>query len=428
MDKLFAIIDREFSERVRSKWFILTTVFGPLLFAALLVFPPWLAMRSQAKVDPGRVVIIDASGTSLGEAVAFDLSGGIQGTAIPPRVLVTSEATREHVVDSTRQELLAGNTSGYLLLDGSTISNGTASLVLRTGESLTFGPRLSAALERQLRRARLATLGLEPGAVEEIVQLKVDLQTERLTSDGRQSSARVNLLFGFAVAILLYIAIVLYGQIVLRSVSEEKQTRVAEVVLASVPARLLLAGKIIGIGGVALVQLGIWTTAAAVLLANRGRILSGLGVDALSVPLPVIGVADFTLLLAFFVLGFVFYAALFAIVGSIASSEHEAQQAQTPVIMLLVSSVALLQTALADPNGRIAYTLSTLPFSSPIVMPLRLGMTEVPTAEIAVSLALLSLFGVLALLAAGRVYRTALLMYGKRPSMRELGRWMRAAD
>ena len=261
-----------------------------------------------------------------------------------------------------------------------------------------------------------------------MVGLKVNLNTERLTSDGTQASARVNLIFGLVVAVMLYIAIVLYGQIVLRSVSEEKQTRVAEVVLASVPARSLLAGKIIGIGGVAILQLGFWTAASALLMANRGRILGALGVDAVSVALPSIGAGAVVLLLAYFLIGFALYSALFAIVGSIASSEQEAQQAQTPVLMLLVSSMALLQTALADPNGRIAYWLSTLPFSSPIVMPLRLGMTDVPTSELIVSIGVLCLFAVLALLAAGRVYRTALLMYGKRPSLRELTRWLRASD
>jgi ABC-2 type transport system permease protein len=428
MDKLLAVIDREFGERVRSKWFILTTLFGPLLFAALIVVPPWIAVRSQMRVDVARVLFVDATGTDLGNNVAVDVSGGLQGTSTPPRVLPVAEPSKSQVVDSLRKELIAGNLPGYLLLDATTLSTGNATLVLKGGESMSLAPRLSSALERQVRRVRLAALGLEPQAVETVVGLKINLNTERLTADGQQASARVNLIFGFGVAIMLYIAIVLYGQIVLRSVSEEKQTRVAEVVLASVPARSLLAGKIIGIGGVAIVQLGFWTAAAALLMANRGRILSALGVDAMSVALPSIGAGDVVLLLAYFLIGFAFYSALFAIVGSIASSEQEAQQAQTPVIMLLVSSVALLQTALADPNGRISYWLSTLPFSSPIVMPLRLGMTDVPTSELIVSIGILCLFAVLALLAAGRVYRTALLMYGKRPTLRELSRWLRASD
>jgi ABC-2 type transport system permease protein len=211
-------------------------------------------------------------------------------------------------------------------------------------------------------------------------------------------------------------------------VAEEKQSRVAEVVLASVPARVLLSGKILGIGGVALLQLGIWTSALATLLVNRGRIFALLGLSGASVPLPTVQLNDVILLGAYFVLGYVLYAALFALVGSIASSEQEAQQAQTPVLMLLVSSIALLQTALQDPNGTIATALSMIPFSAPIMMPLRLGLADVPSRQVVVSVGVLSLTTVACLLAAGRVYRTALLMYGKRPTLAEIIRWMRAAD
>ena len=112
MDKLLAVIEREFGERVRSKWFILTTLFGPLLFAALIVIPPWLAVRSQMNVNVGRVLFVDATGTELGNNVAVDVSGGLQGTSTPPRVLATTDATKANVVDSLRKELIAGNLLG----------------------------------------------------------------------------------------------------------------------------------------------------------------------------------------------------------------------------------------------------------------------------------------------------------------------------
>ncbi|MDQ8167900.1 MAG: ABC transporter permease, partial [Gemmatimonadota bacterium] len=188
------------------------------------------------------------------------------------------------------------------------------------------------------------------------------------------------------------------------------------------------SGKIVGIGGVALLQLGIWTGALATLLVNRGRIFALLGLSGASLALPTVHLNDVILLGTYFVLGYVQYAALFALVGSIATSEQEAQQAQTPVLMLLVSSIALLQTALQDPNGTVATALSMIPFSAPIMMPLRLGLTDVPTRDVIVSICVLCLTTVACLLAAGRVYRTALLMYGKRPTLAEIIRWMRAAD
>jgi ABC-2 type transport system permease protein len=428
MDKLLAVIGREFSERVRSRWFVLTTLFGPLLIAALLIGPPWLAMRARAEVDVAKVLILDATETGLGAAIAGDLAGGVQGTATPPRVANVDAATLAVTTDSLRRRLLAQQLPGLCILSAATIDDGRAELLLPAGSALGVSERLAGALERQLRQARLVAIGVPAPDAAHVAQLRIDVQTTRLGNDGREASTRVNLIVGFAVAMLLYISIVLYGQIVLRSVAEEKQSRVAEVVLASVPARVLLSGKILGIGGVALLQLGIWTGALATLLANRSHIFAMLGLSATSVPLPAVHLNDVMLLGAYFVLGYVLYAALFALVGSIASSEHEAQQAQTPVLMLLVSSIALLQSALQDPNGTIATALSMIPFSAPIMMPLRLGLADVPTRHIVVSVGVLSLTTVACLLAAGRVYRTALLMYGKRPTLGEIIRWMRAAD
>lgn len=428
MDKLTAVIGREFGERVRSKWFLLTTIFGPILIAALLIGPPWLASRSQATINTSALVLVDATGTGLGDALAIDIAGGLQSATTPPPVVVTEVSVLDSVTTVQRGRLMRGEISGFVQLDAGTITGGTARLVLRDGATPAFSERIAAALERQLRRAKLVALGLQSGDADDLARLRIRVQTTRLTADGSEASARVNLIFGFGVAILLYIAIVLYGQIVLRSVTEEKQSRVSEVVLASVPARVLLAGKILGIGGVALLQLGLWTLAVVGVLANRAAIFAKLGVQAASMPLPSISVESMILLGAYFVMGYALYAALFAIVGSIATSEQEAQQAQTPVIMLLVSSMALLQTALADPNGTVGRSLSLIPFSSPIMMPLRLGLTNVPTPDLIVSIGLLGLTAVGALLAAGRVYRTALLMYGKRPSLREIARWLRRAD
>jgi ABC-2 type transport system permease protein len=196
-------------------------------------------------------------------------------------------------------------------------------------------------------------------------------------------------------------------------------------VLASVSPRVLLTGKVLGIGGVALVQLGFWTASAVTLLANRGRLLGALGVTSTSITLPAVTLFELAPLLAYFVFGYILYAALFAAVGSIVSSEQEAQQAQTPVVLLLVGSMALLQPALTDPDGPIARTMSIVPFSSPILMPLRLGLASVPASELVLSIVLLVISALAAMVAAARLYRTALLMYGKRPSLAEIVRWIR---
>ncbi|AMW05826.1 hypothetical protein GEMMAAP_15525 [Gemmatimonas phototrophica] len=421
-----AVIGREFGERVRSKWFLISTLFGPLLFAALFIGPPYLAFKSSRSVDLSALVIVDGTAQRIGDGIATELAGGLMATDTRRAKVVHvlgPEAGR--VIDSLRQALSSNTLPAVALVDDRTVANGDVRLLLGGSAPLATSERFQRALERELLRLRVTEAGLDIEQAERIAKVKVSATVERVMRDGRSGSAQVNLIFGAGVAILLYVVIVLYGQIVLRSVTEEKQSRVSELVLASVSPRILLSGKVLGIGGVALLQLGFWTVSAVTLLTNRGRVLAALGVASTNMTIPAVSFTDLIPLFAFFLLGYVLYAALFAAVGSIVSSEQEAQQAQTPVIMLLVGSVALLQPALADPDGPIARTMSMVPFSSPILMPLRLGMASVPVEELSVSICVLALTAIAAMVAAGRLYRTALLMYGKRPSIREIIRWIR---
>jgi ABC-2 type transport system permease protein len=425
MGKLLAIIEREFGERVRSKWFFFSTLFAPLFFAALFIGPPYLAYRASRSVDLSAVVIVDGTGTSMGEGIATEMAGGLMATGARATVIAVMDADSARVIDSLRAQVGVNALPAVAIIDPATVATGAMRLLLGGGAPLVTSERVQAATERALLRLRVADAGLDLEQAQRIAKLRVAATVERVMKDGRSGSAQVNLAFGGGVAVLLYMIIVLYGQIVLRGVTEEKQSRVSELVLASVSPRVLLSGKVLGIGGVALVQLGVWTVSVVGLLMNRARLLGALGVTSTNMTLPTVTIVELLPLFAYFVLGYVMYAALFAAVGSVVSSEQEAQQAQTPVVMLLVGSVALLQPALADPDGPIARTMSLVPFSSPILMPLRLGLVSVPTSELLVSIGLLSLTAAGAMIAAGRLYRTALLMHGKRPSIGEIIRWIR---
>jgi ABC-2 type transport system permease protein len=425
MGKLMAVIEREFSERVRSKWFLISTLFAPLLFAALFIGPPYLAYKSSRSVDLSAMVIVDGTDTQMGDGIATELAGGLMATGARANVVLVTGADSARIIDSLRTQVAANALPAVAIVDATTVANGAMRLLLAGGAPMVTSERVQSATERELLRQRVAEAGLDIEQAQRIAKVRVSAKVERVMKDGRSGSAQVNLVFGGGVAVLLYMVIVLYGQIVLRGVTEEKQSRVSELVLASVSPKVLLSGKVLGIGGVALVQLGFWTASVVVLLMNRARLLGALGVTSTSMTLPSVTLLELVPLFAYFVLGYVMYAALFAAVGSIVSSEQEAQQAQTPVLMLLVGSVALLQPALADPDGPIARTMSIVPFSSPILMPLRLGLASVPTSELVISICLLSLTAVAAMVAAGRLYRTALLMYGKRPSIGEIIRWIR---
>ncbi|MBL0940722.1 MAG: ABC transporter permease [Gemmatimonadaceae bacterium] len=428
MGKLLAVISREFGERVRSRWFVITTLFAPVLFAALFIGPPYLAFKSSRTVDLSTLRIIDATTPAMGDGVALELAGGLTGTGKRPDIVTVTPDRLTSVVDSLREAVRTNAVSGLVVLAPATQQSGDFKLILSSSAPLATGDRVRAAVGKEVLRSRIAEAGIDLDMAQRIAQSKATATIERVSRDGRSSTSQVNLIFGAGVAVLLYMVILLYGQIVLRGVTEEKQSRVSEIVLASVSPKVLLSGKVLGIGGVALVQLSVWTTSVVLLLMNRGRLLGALGVTSTNLQMPTVAPLDLIPLLAYFLLGYVLYAALFATVGSIVSSEQEAQQAQTPVLMLLVGSMALLQPALQDPDGPIARFMSLMPFSSPILMPLRLGLGSVPTEQVTVSICILALTAVGAMLLAGRMYRTALLMHGKRPSLAEIARWIRRND
>jgi ABC-2 type transport system permease protein len=221
--------------------------------------------------------------------------------------------------------------------------------------------------------------------------------------------------------------ILMYGQNVLRGVIEEKQTRVAEVVVSSVRPTTLLAGKVLGVGAVGLTQMSIWLFATIVMMKYRVPLMNLFGLQTTQLPMPSVTVTQIALLLVFFLLGYTLYSALFATVGAMVSSEQEAQQAQMPVVLMLVVSIMFLQPVLLEPDGQMAVTLGLLPVSSPIMMPLRMSTVDVPAWEIGLSILALIAGCYLAVYFAAVVYRTGLLMHGKRITFREVFRWIRAA-
>jgi ABC-2 type transport system permease protein len=280
-------------------------------------------------------------------------------------------------------------------------------------------------VRESVMETRLEMAGVDRDRSSALVRTQLAFELERITDRGRGGSARVSVFFALLIVVMLYMALMLYGQAVLRGVMEEKQTRVAEVVISSVPAWQLLAGKVIGVGAVGLTQLAVWISSAILLLRYRGPILSTFGASPISFTPPDVTVGMGVVLLLFFIAGYVFYSSLFAAVGAMVSSEQEAQQALMPIILLLVSSFVFFQPVLSEPTSGLAQTLSWLPFSAPIVMPLRMAVISVPGWDVAISLVSVFAGSYIAVWLAARIYRTGMLMYGKRPTMRELARWLR---
>jgi ABC-2 type transport system permease protein len=284
--------------------------------------------------------------------------------------------------------------------------------------------RIKGAIRETILASRLEKVGLDNSKMKEITFIPLDFSAERITEKGRAGSGMASVLFGFAIGFLLYMSIVIYGQTIMSGVLEEKTSRVAEVVMSSVPTDTLLAGKVLGVGAVGLTQQIIWIVTTYVLLKLRAPIMARFGAPTVNFSLPAISLGAGIIFLLFFLLGFIFYSSLYAAVGSSVNSESEARQAASPLMIMIVSTAVFIQPVLLNPTGTTAKLLSMVPFSSPIIMPIRMAVTGVSPLELAASLVLLGIGCLLALWLASRIYRVGLLMYGKRPTMAEMARWV----
>jgi ABC-2 type transport system permease protein len=427
MGKLRVITVREYLERVRTRWFLFSTIFGPIFFAAVMILPAIIARRTTASEDVARIVVLDATGRAIGQRIADGLSVGMLGDTARTQVRELTPAQLAPAESAATLEVIRGTLKGYLILDEEALEGRRVRYAGRNASAEADMDMLRRVVRESVMATRLEMAGVEPSRSTALVRTQLDFELERITDRGRGGSATVSVFLALIIVFMLYISLMLYGQAVLRGVMEEKQTRVAEVVVSSVPPWKLLAGKVIGVGAVGLTQLAVWVSSGILLARYREPILARLGSSSGAFTLPDVTIGMGLLLLLFFLGGYVFYSSLFAAVGAMVSTEQEAQQALMPVILLLVSSVVFFQPILSKPTSGLAHTLSWLPFSAPIVMPLRMAVIPVAGWDIAISLVSLVAGSYIAVWLAARIYRTGMLMYGKRPTLRELGRWLRAA-
>jgi ABC-2 type transport system permease protein len=419
--KVAAVVRREFVERVRTKWFIISTVLGPVFLIGITVLPAVLATRGSGS----SLAVVDAGTGSFAARLATQLSTGSRFQAT---VVTTSAGGAEAAADSLTRLVQAKQLDGYLTVSPEAIESGQFEYRGRNVSSITNMAVLETSLRQAVTMERLTRRGIDAGLVQE-AQQRIHLGTKRITKTGATGETGLATYFlAYVVGIVLYMAIFLYGVNVMRSVIEEKQTRIIEVLVSSLRPFELLLGKVIGVGGVGLFQMAIWGITSFMLVSYGQALFGFLHISpeqASQVQMPVIGIGLVLLVLTYFLFGYLIYSALFAVVGASVTTEAEAQQAQMPVTMLLVVAIIMFPMVLSDPGGKMAVAMGIIPFFSPIIMPIRYTASEVPPGELAVSLAVLvvSTFAVVWL--ASRVYRVGILMYGKRPSLKEMIRWAR---
>ncbi len=418
MRKVWAVVRREFVERIRSRWFWVMALLGPLFFAAVFLLPTLLARGGGVT----RIVVVDGTTGPVGARITQLLDGSRMFRA--ERI-----AAGDAVLDSLAVEVGKKRLSGFLIVTDAAVDSGRAEY---RGSNVT-GLATIGALERTIGEVvtavRLERAGVDPRVVAR-ARIPVHLETKKITG-GKTTGENAAQSFSLAyfMGIILYTAILLYGINVMSSVLEEKTTRIVEVLVSSLRPFQLMLGKVLGVGAVSVFQFLIWGASARILLAWRPAFLgaSGMGEAEQVFQVPHVGATTAALFIIYFLGGFFLYSAMFAAVGAMSSSEQEARQAQQPVAWLLVLSFVSMFGMLNDPSSAFAVTLSLVPFSAPIAMPVRWAAGTLPAYEIALSLTILAAAIVGITWIAARIYRVGMLMTGKRPTLKELVRWVRTS-
>ncbi len=439
MQQIWTVLWQEYLLKVRTRGFLIGTFLFPLLIAGTGALP-MLLMRVGVK-PVGAIAVADASGR-LGDAFVRALAdtsaarrvtraeGSSRRNASDGRletVLIPfANRTHDQVVADLSAQVDQEQIGGFLLFGEDAVETGRSEFYARNVSDFVRNQRLEDAFTRAVRQVRIASSNFDAAQIEPILR-DTRLDTYKVAEGGLAKADRGNtFLLAYIVGMSLYISLFVYGAMLLRVVLEEKTSRSAEVMVSIVRPERLLTGKILSVALLAATQIGAWIAVVGLVSAmNPGFAVGGAQFGNIAAQMGLTpGLV--TGLVAFFLLGFLFYAACFGAIGAMVPSEAEAQQAQAPITIPIVIALMLMFLAIRDPNGVVIRIASFVPFFAPILMPVRMCVVMPPIWEtILVFLTLLgSTFA--AFWVAGRIFRVGILMHGKRPNLPELLKWVKA--
>lgn len=405
---------RDYLERVRTRSFVIFTLIIPMLMFAVAVLPSRLAMMQSSDTRNLVAVVPDAEfGRLLQEQlkVSTERTGGNYQL----RVELDADDAERKTLD---RQVVSKQIDGYLWVTPEAIQERKVQYVSRSSADFLEVGALGAALRFAIMKQRLAARGSSGEELEELVK---PLDIETIDATRGKTSGQTVFLTAFLLMMTLYTTVLMYGVSVMRSILEEKTSRVVEVMLSSVTAKEMMAGKILGVGAVGLTQIGIWAAVGLVvsgpsLLALRG---GKAGIEISPTAAVFFGV--------FFLLGYLLYSTMCAALGAMVNSEQEAQQMQFPIVLPMVLSLVMIPYLIRQPDAPLSVIVSMIPFCAPLVMYLRIVVQQPPAWQIAlcIGIMLATIYGMLVLSA--RIYRVGILMYGKRPTLPEIVKWIRYA-
>jgi ABC-2 type transport system permease protein len=409
-----AVIRREYLQRVRSKWFIMVTIGGPVFMILVTVVPAYFAASGE---DAERNLAIVDGTDVLYDRLAPELEEG--------GYTVARERWRADVITELRERAGEGDIGGFIFLD---------ELTLETGEAVLYTTSRPSSIRRLTLRSAIARAALEYQLEQRGVDADAmlgggELRVEMLSAEGPGSDDPQ---FGVAYlgAFLMYMGILVYAVAVMRATLEEKTSRIVEIVISAMKPWHLMLGKIFGVGAVGLTQMGVWLLSGALLFAAGLPALVAArpelaDLEGIREALPGVGLV--ALFLGLFVFGFFMYSGLYAAVGAMCSTDEEAQQAQFPLIMILVVPIIMVISVIESPMTPLSTGLSLFPLFAPILMWARVVSGVVPAWQVVLSFVLMGAAVVAIAWVAGRIYKVGVLMAGKRPTLPELWRWVREA-
>lgn len=419
-------------ERVRKKSFIITTLLMPLLMLAMMVVPVLITEFSES--DTRRMVIVDDSGVIAGQ------------------IKNTSEFTVVEQEGDWRSMLEDGTAEAVLLIPENAVDNSAPLQLYTSGpSSISLESNIVDQVNSIIEDQRLKAYNIDNlQSIVDAVKSDISLRSRQFDADNadKESSTMLSYVLGVLLTMILYMCLLLYGQMVMTSIIEEKTNRVLEIVVSSVKPMQIMLGKICGIGLVAVTQILIWTVLIAAMSAfllpailpaemasemaamNAGADMAGASTDiAMLQALDMISDVSyilrlFGLLLLFLIGGFMLYAAVYAAIGSAVDNIQDASQLQSVVVFPIIFGIIFGMAAASDPTSSFSVVMSMIPFTSPMVMMARIPY-EIPVWQIVASLLILYASFVAMVWVAGKIYRVGIFMYGKKPSVKELVRWMR---
>ncbi len=437
MSKTLVVMKREFLDFVQSRTFIIITIIGPLLIVGFLALQIFILTRAGG--GEYSLAVVDQSAQGIGRQFVDQLPE-LTRTAPMGRpmtyhtTLIEQPADLQTVIDSLEQRVQSDSLHGYLVIPAGILNGESANYYGSNASSQTVTSSLRAALQNTVHAIRLHAEGIDPARVGAALA-PVRLEAEKTGSKGVRGSAEGSQMIGFLMGFAMYIVVLLYGASIMNGVLEEKRDKIVEVIVSSLRARDLMIGKVIGIAGAGLLQMAIWVLTAALVLTYAGSIATMLNLapekaqafSAVAGMLPDVPLMVGVVFLLFFAGGFFLYSTLYATIGSIATTNQEAQQLVFPVIMPFMIGFLLSMVAAENGDSSMAVAGSLIPFTSPLVMPVRVVGGSATTFQIVLSLVFLVLAALLILWLAAKIYRVAIFATGKRPTMAELGRWLRAS-